>query len=290
MSLVKKMKNEKNSGFSSNEIIQEEAAVIENQQLMPDFYRLVLRSSFVAAHAAPGQFVHIRPRQAGEPLLRRPFSVHRISGNDITVLYKVAGKGTTVLSRVNSGDYLDILGPLGNGFSRAEDTKTHLLVAGGMGVAPLRTLIDELIKQRDAFRISSSARRSGIHLLWGAQTEQSFLCLDEIKSLSINISLVTEDGTAGEKGMITDVLERILKSEELSQPLQVFACGPRAMLRVCAEIAGRYNVFCQVSLEEMMACGVGACLGCAVMTKNGYQRVCKEGPVFDAREIVWDRI
>ena len=261
-------------------MIREEVGVKSNKCLAPNFYRLTFTSSFIASHALPGQFLHIRVRQQSlEILLRRPFSVHRVSGNNVSILYKVVGKGTELLSRAAPGDYLDILGPLGNGFSISKDTNTYLLVAGGIGISPLLALADELVKERG---------HGNIHLLLGAQTKEALLCMDEFKSLHINISLATKDGTKGDKGLITKVLDKILKEGRLNQPVQLFACGPRDMLKVCADIAARFSIQCQVSLEEMLACGVGACLGCAVKTRSDYKRVCKEGPVFDSREILWE--
>ncbi len=261
-------------------MIREEVEVKSNRCLTDNFYRLTFISSFIASHALPGQFLHIKLQQ--QPLrilLRRPFSVHRVSSDNVSILYKIVGKGTELLSRATPGDYLDVLGPLGNGFSISEAPNTYLLVAGGMGIAPLLALADELVKANG---------RGNIYLLLGAQTEKELLCVDEFKSLPVNTLLATKDGTKGDKGLITEVLDKIFKEGRLKEPTELFACGPRNMLKVCADIAGRYNIQCQVSLEELLACGVGACLGCVVRTKKGYERVCKEGPVFDARDIIWE--
>ena len=271
-------RQEKKNRPLSYRVVQEKVKIVLNEALAPSFFRLVFESPLIAASIRPGQFLHIRPRPSSELLLRRPFSAHQVTGDETHILYKVVGKGTRLLSEMPAGALLDVIGPLGNGFSLSR-AGTDLLVAGGMGVAPLLALAEELARKKDS---------STLRLLSGAKTQECLLCVDDFKALNIKTLLATDDGSAGEKALVTEMLERVVRDKSLQAPIHIFACGPRDMLKACAGIAARYDIQCQVSLEEMMACGVGACRGCAIMTKGGYKMVCKDGPVFDAREIIWE--
>jgi len=256
---------------------QLEVEIIENKSIAQGFYKMRLDSKYLAKNSKPGQFVEIKCSDDGEVLLRRPFGVHRIWNGGIEVLYEVIGKGTELLSRKKPGEMLDIIGPLGNGFfvrwSTVRSPRSTILIAGGVGVAPLVALAQDLIK-----------KKSKVIVIIGAKTGSHILCEKELKELGCEIKIATEDGSRGHKGLATDIL-RNTKHETRTT---IYACGPAAMLKTVAKIAEAKRVPCQVSMEERMACGVGVCLGCPVKIKSGgYKMVCKDGPVFDAKEVVF---
>jgi dihydroorotate dehydrogenase electron transfer subunit len=258
-------------------IFQTKAKVVKNIEVARNYYNILLSCGQIAKGSQPGQFVNIRLTDTPEPLLRRPFSIHQVNGSKIEILYEVVGKGTELLSQKKQGEYLDIIGPLGNGFSLDEQT---LLVAGGMGVAPLIFLAEKLAK------IQNPKSKIQNIVLIGARTKKQILCEKEFKKLSCDVKISTDDGSQGYKGKVTDLLKKILSTLN-PQPSTICACGPQPMLKEVANISKKYNISAQVSLEEHMVCGIGACLGCVVNTREGYKRVCKEGPVFNADEIIW---
>ena len=249
-------------------MFQVEGEVLENREVRRGIYLLKLSSSLIAKEAKPGQFVHIRVSGTYEPLLRRPFSFHWVEGGDFEVLYEVVGKGTQLLSQLKPGETLDLLGPLGNGFE-LDQVKSPLVVAGGMGIAPILFLTEKLSERRPLALI-------------GAATGERVLCQERMVSLGAKVEITTEDGSLGVKGIVTDLLNTNLMTDH-----SVFACGPTDMLRKVTEICHERRNPCQVCLEERMACGVGACLGCGVRSKEGgYKMVCSDGPVFHASEVI----
>jgi len=182
------------------------------------------------------------------------------------ILYEIKGEGTRFLSQYEEADDLDILGPLGNGFKIDLNIKNAILVAGGIGIAPLTFLAEELVKEK-----------INVTLILGSKTKLDI----PLSAIGYKLLICTEDGSEGTKGLATDLLNEFVRAQNFA-PLQIYACGPKAMLKAVAQITN-----CQVSLEEIMACGVGACLGCAVKTKDGYKMVCKDGPVFNSEDIIW---
>ncbi|MCX5667877.1 MAG: dihydroorotate dehydrogenase electron transfer subunit [Candidatus Omnitrophica bacterium] len=290
---------------------QLEAKIIENKSLARGFYKMRLGSAYLAKNSKPGQFVEIKCSEGGEVLLRRPLGVHRILNGGIEVLYKVIGKGTELLSRKRPGDTVDVIGPLGNGFSIKRNTndkrRTTVLVAGGIGVAPLVALAESLVHSS---KLIVHSKRKKIYVLIGACKKGHVLCVNDFKKLGAEVIVYTEDGFLGKKGLVTDGLNSLLSTinYELST---IYACGPAAMLKTIAKIAEAKRVPCQVSMEERMACGVGVCLGCPIKvhttstqyaiprtthfvrargrrnTQYAYKMACKDGPVFNAKEIVW---
>ncbi len=247
-------------------MIDAKAKIMSNEKVTPDFFRVAFEAPKIAKRAKPGQFVMVRCLNKTEPLLRRPFSFHRINKTGFELLYKVVGTGTKALSQRKEGEILEILGPLGNGFNINKGQS--VLIAGGTGIAPLLTLAENL-------KISGSE----VKVFIGARTKEHILSGQDFKNLNIELIIATEDGSEGHKGLITDLLKE--ESEN------IYACGPRPMLKAVASFAKSKNIPCQVSLEEKVACGTGACLGCAVETKTGYKMVCKDGPVFNGEEIIW---
>ena len=258
--------------------MQIKAELIYNKKITQQYFHLAFRASAVAREAQPGQFLSLKITDGDELLLRRPFSIHRLNNSCIEVLYAVVGKATEALAQKKAGEYLDVIGPLGNGFTLLPITY-HLppiLVAGGMGVAPLMFLAEKL---RDAQRKTL--------VLIGAKTKSHILCEKEFQKLGCDVKIATDDGSRGFKGKVTGLLKDLLSTVGYRQSA-IYACGPRPMLKEISRISKKGKIPAQISLEEHMACGIGACLGCAVKTKEGFQRVCKDGPVFDAQEIVWE--
>ena len=249
----------------------ESGEILEHDQLSEDVYRVRIGSQHMYGDASPGQFVMLEVSPGLDPLLRRPFSLHEVDSDSFQILYRVVGRGTQVLSGRRTGELLDTIGPLGSGFDLLEGNV--LLVAGGMGIAPLLFLA-RLLKQGGQEPV----------LLYGARTASSLVAREGFEKLAVPVKLATEDGSAGFKGTCTELLESELPGSGYTG---IYACGPAPMLAAVKDISERLGISsCQVSVEERMACGVGACLGCSVgSSKGGYVTVCKDGPVFDIGDI-----
>ncbi|MDI6790430.1 MAG: dihydroorotate dehydrogenase electron transfer subunit [Thermodesulfobacteriota bacterium] len=247
--------------------------VLENRFAAPGVYRLRIEVPAIARVAHPGQFLMLRVGQTLDPLLRRPFSIHAVhDSRTIDILYRVIGKGTNLLTAIKKGGRLDIVGPLGRGFSWKEGSPS-LLVAGGIGIAPLFFL---------AQTITQNGAGAKTSVFIGARNKTELLCVKELKAMGLQVEAATEDGSRGKKGLITDLITNRVAA---SRPV-IYSCGPYPMLHAVASLAMQYGLSCQVSLESFMACGLGACLGCVAEMRNGdLVRVCKEGPVFDAYEV-----
>ncbi len=259
------------------------ATVVSNRKIVTGVPRPKARSSLgnwitwlecseTAKEARPGQFVMVRC--GGECILRRPLSVHEVSNEGIALLFDVweDGKGMNWLSQRRTGDTVELLAPLGNGFSVLPSSKNLLLVAGGIGIAPLCFLAQQSLNQGCL-----------VTLLYGTRTKHRY----PEHFLPPNLKLVsaTEDGTVGHKGKVADLL-----SEYIDWADQIFACGPLPMYKTMAQMPELKNKPVQVSLEVRMGCGFGACYGCTVKTKRGLKQVCKDGPVFDLDDVLWDEI
>lgn len=248
------------------------ASIISNSEVMPRVHLIWLESPQIASEAKPGQFVMVRCGE--ETMLRRPLSIHQVAdATQIAFLFTVVGKGTYWLSQRQAGDSIDLLGPLGNGFAIHPGSHNLLLVAGGIGIAPLCFLAQEALH-----------RVCSVRLLLGAPTANQ---LYSSHSLPPEAELIaaTEDGTAGKKGMITDLLPDFIDRAD-----QIFACGPTSMYRAIASQSQHLLKPVQISLEVRMGCGRGVCYGCTVKTKNGLKHVCQDGPVFDLDNILWDEL
>ncbi len=264
-------------------VFQESIKIIAKENLGADYFKLSLSSPKISHSAKPGQFVELRVSDANIPLLRRPLGVHRVEGNTFEVLCEIVGKGTELLSKKEPGDFLDVIGPLGNGFDcdlPSAARQLPILVAGGMGVAPLIFLAEKLAERK------TKNSKFKIKVLIGAKTKSHILCEKEFKKLGCKVKIATDDGSRGFRGKATDLLKKELSTVSC-QLATVYTCGPQAMLKAVAKLSGAHNLPAQVSLEAHMSCGFGACLGCVVDTKDGYKRVCKEGPVFWADDIIW---
>jgi len=264
---------------------QSNAEVLANKKIKGRCFKIILRSPSVAKRALPGQFVMLKvgTGRIFDPLLRRPLSIHKAAGKEIEILYEVVGKGTQALSQRRPGELISLLGPLGNGFDYRDmglSSRRPILVAGGIGAAPLLFLAERLALLR---RDPAAGK---IEVLIGARAKEQVLCEKEFKNIGCNVKIATDDGSAGFPGRVTALLEKRLLTMDHKLPA-VYACGPGPMLKELAGICRKANVPAQVSLEAHMACGIGACLGCAVKTKDGYKRVCQEGPVFKTENLIY---
>ena len=253
--------------------------IIRTEHLGEDIFRITLLAPDIARDAQPGQFVMVRTTDGYDPLLSRPFSVHQATANGwLQILVKVVGKGTRLLSLMPVGSSLDIVGPLGKGFSLVKQGSV-CLIGGGIGSAPLFYLAQELLRSNTPLEIL---------VLIGARSSQELQAVTTgFEELGLKARFATDDGSAWHHGMVTDLMASEMHAQS---DWTVYSCGPHPMLRSVAKICRDNGWSCQVSLETMMACGVGACLGCAVPKaelEEGYAHVCKDGPVFDMDEVAW---
>lgn len=261
--------------------------VIGNCCVAPGHFLLSIGLPDAFATPQPGQFVMVRDPGRGEPLLARPLSVygfHREAGRAVLeLLCRVAGRGTSLFSRMNPGAPLAVLGPLGRGFTLQSGLRKVVLLAGGVGVAPLTFLL-----QGGYLRQGSRQEPGFITAYVGARTADLLTGVDRLQGFC-ELRTATDDGSAGYHGLVTDLLRADLDGYDPGETM-IYACGPAAMIRSLGVILRSSTLHCEVSLEERMACGIGACLGCAVATTESdgdvlYRRVCCDGPVFDIRRI-----
>jgi dihydroorotate dehydrogenase electron transfer subunit len=260
---------------------QESVPILHHKKIGPNYFRMGLASPELGRSAKPGQFVMVRLPGVVVPFLRRPFSVHRplMNEEDVTgfeILYKVVGEGTRVMSEMKVGEVLDVVGPLGRGFSWPKMARRAFLVAGGVGVASLYYLAQAL----------SGDRAMAMTIFLGGCSAVDILCEKEFRSMGARIRITTEDCSLGEMGLVTPIVEKAMVDD--GKPDIIFACGPQPMLKAVGDIAAAHSVPCQLSLEAAMACGFGVCLGCAVEKRDRpgeFFHVCKEGPVFDSEDV-----
>lgn len=229
----------------------------------------------VGASCKPGEkgFSHPEGLRKYDPLLKRPFSVFDTSGGDYRILYRIVGKGTALLGQMKPGETIEVLGPLGNSWPAPGGEKSlPVLVAGGVGMASLFLLMKEL-------------KRKPV-LIYGARCAEDLLMLDELKAMALEVITGTDDGSCGNQANAGQLLERFSPPE--GKVPVIYACGPKPMLRAVSEVAASRGYDGYMSMEESMACGLGACLGCPVNTRAGYKRACKEGPVFKISDLVFE--
>jgi len=255
---------------------QQKTPVSRVEQLTGDVFRLTLDSHEIAGSAQPGQFVMLRTNEGKDPLLRRPFSISQTSNNKhFQILFKVVGRGTSLLSRCRVEETLSVLGPLGTGFTM-ESKRENYLLGGGMGIAPLLFLAKALLRKN---------RNNPPIVILGARSKDELVPLiHDFKTLGLSVHVATDDGTLGHHGLITDVLQVLAPSASA----RIAVCGPYPMMSAVYLYCKKHGQDCQVSMETAMACGMGACLGCIVpVAKGGYAHACSDGPVFDAKELLW---
>jgi dihydroorotate dehydrogenase electron transfer subunit len=267
-----------------------DAAVIANTRLSDDYSVLALAAPAIAASAQPGQFVMVKTSRGMDPLLRRPFSIFEILRHDdgsprgITILNKRIGKGTSLLYDVEAGARLECLGPLGRPFEPVMPPARAWMVAGGVGLAPFVTLAEAL-----------AARGTDTTLFYGARRAGDLHCADIFEHLGVTTVYSTEDGSRGVRGLITAPLDDHLAATPRAEDVRLYVCGPTPMMRAVATVAAAHGRRCDVSLEQVMGCGMGGCYSCVVpaLDERGvphHTRSCIDGPVFDATRIVWDAL
>jgi dihydroorotate dehydrogenase electron transfer subunit len=256
---------------------RENCEIVSNIELMPGINLIWLQAPEIARRAQAGQFVMVAC--GTENTLRRPISIHSVEDDRFALLYAVVGKGTERLTHLQNGSKLDVLGPIGNGFQvfpMPAGTLSYLIIAGGIGIAPLRFLVE---------KVKPWCRQ--IIVLQGAATA-SKLYPKALLPKEISLTAATDDGSAGHKGFVTDLIPSFATTADV-----IVACGPMPMLKYIAENQTRLKLTDKpawISLEMRMACGLGVCYGCTIRTKSGLKQVCKDGPVFDLNEVIWDEM
>ena len=264
---------------------QVKAHVVSNKKILPSGPHragralasnlIYLHCPEIACEAKPGQFIMVRC--GDENFLPRPFSVHQTTKSDIALFFAVleGGKGSQWLSRQQDNEAIDIFGPLGKGFIISEESKNLLLVAGGMGLAPLCFLAQQAVREKRSVNLILGAAISPLY------TESP----ENLLPPRINVDIATEDGSRGYHGKVTDLIPNYIHWAD-----QIFACGPAGMYRTMAQMPELKNNPVQISLEIMMGCGVGVCYGCTIKTRSGLKQVCKDGPVFEMKDIIWEEL
>ncbi|MEP6919076.1 MAG: dihydroorotate dehydrogenase electron transfer subunit [Acidobacteriota bacterium] len=267
-----------------------DAVVISNTRLSEEYSVVALAAPTVAALARPGQFVMIKPRRGGDPLLRRPFSIFEILRDEhgaltgVSLLNKRIGVGTGLLYEVEPGARIACLGPLGRPFEPVDPPAEAWMVAGGVGLAPFVTLAEAL-----------RARGTTTRLFYGARRASELYYIDLFEHLGVDPVLATEDGGRGSKGLVTGPLDAALAAAPATLDLRLYVCGPTPMMRAVAARAAAHGRRCDVSLEQVMGCGLGGCYSCVVLARDPagtphFVRSCLDGPVFDADRILWDAL
>lgn len=257
----------------------ETGTVISHASEGAEYRVLTLQLPRTAGMATPGQFVHLRISSLQDAVLRRPFSIYRVDGNKLSILYKNVGRGTAAMHALAEGDAVNVLGPLGNGFpATLPPGRLPVLVAGGYGVAPLYFLATRLPGK-------------GILFVGGARAKDVLL-KEAFESIGWTVCIATEDGSLGTRGRVTAPLDAWLASLDAGTIPEIFACGPNGMLMALSQRARNSHWNAWLSLDRHMGCGVGACLACVqrivIDGRETLVRVCKEGPVFESRTIAWD--
>jgi dihydroorotate dehydrogenase electron transfer subunit len=243
------------------------AQVVENKSINEENHVLTFRPLSETPEPRAGQFYMVDAGTTLEPLLKRPFCFFMRSGDGIRILYRVRGKGTELIKDLKEGDEVDIIGPLGKSWPAASGKKP-LVVAGGVAIASVFPLINRL--------------KGRAVVVYGAKDRDELVMVDELRTLSKELHISTDNGSLGIQGTVLDVLNELSPGADTV----LYACGPRAMTSAVVEYANTRGLKGYVSLEEFMACGIGACMGCVADTKKGYRRVCKEGPIFKLEEII----
>ena len=252
--------------------IQDIYKVVSNEKVCPKFFRLCIDAEPILKKIQPGQFIHIRVRDDFEPFFRRPFSVYRAL-KYVEILYEAIGPGTKILSKKTKGDRIDVLGPVGTPFQMpSQGIKQVVMVAGGIGIAPFLILSDVLKK-----------RKLDLVLLYGGRTGGHIYPMKEFKQNGCRVFVATDDGSVGVKGRVTDLFSKI----KVFSKTMIYTRGPNPMMAAVGRFAKKHRLRGQAACEEVMACALGACLGCSIKTTGGYKTVCYDGPVFDIQEVIF---
>jgi len=254
------------------EKIQNTYKVVVNEKLCPQYWRMAFEAPELGLEVKPGQFVHIRTDDGGlQPFFRRPFSVYRAQ-KYVEIFYDVIGPGTKLLSLKKKGDTVDVLGPLGTPFEMPPpDTKQIVMIAGGIGIAPMLVLSDILKK-----------KKYELVLLFGGRDRGHVYPMQEFKDNGVKVHIATDDGSVGVKGRVSVLFDKISRDVEHAF---IYTCGPNPMMKAVQVFAGEHGLKGQAACEEIMACALGACLGCSIETTNGFKTVCYDGPAFNLDEV-----
>lgn len=272
--------------------------IIENQEIAKDHFVMSVLLTSPLDSALPGQFIMMRKQGVKDPLLRRPLSLYGFfqteAGTVLEFLYRVLGKGTLALSRLVAGDTVDILGPLGKPFEVMQDRPHIILLAGGIGAAPLSYFLEYLAKGADLHTENAKDRSGNRHITFyfGAATASALVGLSKIERFCSDLRIATDDGSAGFAGTITELLRQDLDKFD-QREISIYSCGPTAMIKTLSQLLQTSPIPCHVSMEERMACGIGACLGCSIKVRDAssgwaYCQVCMDGPVFDIKDLLWE--
>lgn len=253
--------------------------ILWNRNIGPNYFSMGLKAKAPLTHANAGQFVMLKPTNVLTPILRRPLGIAQVltengAAYGISVIYRVVGQGTALMSRLAAGQTMNVLGPLGNYFVLPQEPKHIVLIGGGTGMPPMLCLARQTKdKYGDACKIT---------VCIGGRSAADVLGLDEFEKIGVDLVITTDDGSLGTKGVATLALASMCEAH--NNPDGVFACGPTPMLKAVSDICLNNGVYCQISMEARMGCGIGACLGCAIKPAQGegYLHVCKDGPVFNA--------
>ncbi|HZO89296.1 MAG TPA: dihydroorotate dehydrogenase electron transfer subunit [Chthonomonadaceae bacterium] len=270
-----------------------DAPVVAHEQIIGHEYEITFHAPAIAQAARPGQFLELLFGDNYAPLVRRPFSLYRVDreAGTCSVLYLARGSFTTGLAQKRVGETVSVLGPLGRPFTwPSEPGVRHILIAGGIGAPPIYFLAQEI--SRDL--IARGESTENVIVINGARTRDLLVGMVEFGSLEVELFVTTDDGTHGQRGLVTGLLTSLLDAEA-SAPTHLCACGPNPMLRAIAAIAIARNLPCQLSVETSMPCGIGICQGCAIKVRDPadpagfvYARACWDGPIFEARDLLWD--
>jgi dihydroorotate dehydrogenase electron transfer subunit len=285
------------AAFYADGAEQQRVTITQNERLARATYCVRFDCSELAARIVPGQFLMLRLPHDNDPLLGRPFALYDTvvdaagTPTGIDVVYLVVGKMTEQLANCRPGDELDVWGPLGNGFSAAP-VEHLIMVAGGIGQTPFLALGREFLGGRrygNDGRVVTPAQK--VTMCYGVRSKDYLAGVEDFRACGIDLKISSDDGTAGHHGLVTELLDQVL-NENSATSSRIACCGPERMMEAVAGIARFKNVSCEVSLETPMACGIGICFSCVVKTEQAdgdwdYKRTCVEGPVFEARKLVW---
>lgn len=254
-----------------------ECELLKKEMIIEGIYKFSVKAPEIVKVAKPGQFLEIKVSETGEPFLRRPISIYNLDKENevLEFIFQVKGRGTELLAKREEGDLIDIMGPLGNGNFTVKEYKSVAIIGGGIGTYPLYELTKEL------------KGKTNINVYLGFRDKSLVSCEKEFEEIGLNkLVIATDDGSYKEKGFAIDFMKKDIEEHKVDK---IFACGPLPMLKAVREYAIKEDIPCEISLEERMGCGIGACLGCAVKIVSGdivkYGHVCKDGPVFEAKNV-----
>jgi dihydroorotate dehydrogenase electron transfer subunit len=259
----------------------EDTFIIKKRDLKNDYFSFVFAPFSQTSKIKPGQFVHLR-LPSTDVYFRRAFSVAATfpKKKEIEVIFKIFGRGTKILGGLEQGDHVDMMGPLGKSFTLPEKSDKVIMVAGGVGFPPLMFLAEEMIEH--------GYNPKSIEFFYGGRSGKDLVERNRIKKLGVNLRLVTDDGSLGDKGLVTKPVENYIKKHS-KESLRIYGCGPVRMLNAVDNLGLKYGIPGQLALEALMPCGVGICLSCVVALKaGGYDRVCVDGPIFDIGVVQFD--